>query len=136
MPNHFHFLLQILQPCELSTMMKNFLISYTKAINKRYGKVGHLFQGQFKSKEIESLDYLLTVSRYLHNNPKKAKLVNQNEEWEFSSYLEYLGLRYDELVKKELILQNYKAIVEYKEFVESMPELEFSELERSNFRSL
>lgn len=117
-------------------MMKNLIISYTKAINKKYGRVGHLFQGQFKSKYIDSEKYLLTLSRYIHNNPGHSTLVKKNEEWEFSSYLDYLGLRKEGLVIKDFILKNYRNVEDYKEYVESMPDVDFFDIQRSNFRNL
>lgn len=136
MPNHFHLLIEIIQSCDFSLMMKNFIISYTKAINKKYGRVGHLFQGQFKSKHIDSEKYLITLSRYIHNNPGHSTLAKKNEEWEFSSYLDYLGMRKEELVVKDFILKNYRSVEDYKEYVESMPDLEFIDIQQSNFRNL
>jgi putative transposase len=80
MPNHYHFLIELVIECDLSAMMKNFIISYTKAFNLRYKTVGHLFQGRFKCKPVETEDYLLTVARYIHNNPVKSHLVRFQAE--------------------------------------------------------
>jgi putative transposase len=93
MPNHYHFL-AYLQDDNLSAAMHRLSVSYTKAINKRFDRCGVLFQGRFQSIHVNDTDYLIHLSRYIHLNPVKAGFVDRAEEWEFSSYLEYAGLRY------------------------------------------
>ncbi|WP_287706938.1 MULTISPECIES: transposase [unclassified Microcystis] len=90
MPNHYHLLIQ-LKKAELSAAMQAFSLSYTKAINRRYGRVGSLFQGRFQAILVNDTEYLLNLSRYIHCNPVKAGLVSQPQEWEFSSFREYVG---------------------------------------------
>ncbi|MDF5715221.1 MAG: transposase [Rhizonema sp. NSF051] len=102
MPNHYHFLVY-LRDETISDAMKSLSLSYTKAINKRFNRSGVLFQGRFQSIYISQTDYLVNLSRYIHLNPVKAGLVQQPEEWEFSSYLEYAGLRQGTLPKTEYI---------------------------------
>jgi hypothetical protein len=92
MPNHYHFILRVVTP-HLSHAMQRFGFSYTKSINKRKNRTGNLFQGAFQAKRIDSEEYLLHLSRYVHLNPVRAKLVHSAEAWEFSSYREYVGLR-------------------------------------------
>jgi putative transposase len=93
MPNHYHFLV-CLKDETLSDAMKLLSLAYTKAINKRFNRSGVLFQGRFQSIHVTETDYLIHLSRYIHLNPVTAKLVQQPEEWEFSSYSEYAGLRF------------------------------------------
>jgi putative transposase len=102
MPNHYHFLVY-LRDETLSDAMKSLSLSYTKAINKRFNRSGVLFQGRFQSVRVQETDYLLTLVRYIHLNPVKAGLVQQPEEWEFSSYLEYADLRPGTLPKTEYV---------------------------------
>jgi putative transposase len=92
MPNHFHLLLQPLTD-GVSAAMQRFSISYTKAINKRHGRVGTLFQGAFRAKPVDEEIYLVHLSRYLHLNPIRARIETHPRDWEFSSYREYCGLR-------------------------------------------
>ena len=92
MPNHFHFLVRFLEETDISVRMKYFGISYAKAINNRYKRTGHLFEGRFKIKHVDSDEYLLHLSRYIHLNPFFAKLVYKAEDWEFSSYRKYLSV--------------------------------------------
>lgn len=108
MPNHFHLMLQP-QDDDLSHHMQLFGISYTKAINKRYDRVGALFQGQFRAKRIDRNEYLLHLSRYIHLNPVQAGLVKRPEDWAFSSYREYLGLRQGKLPKPDIVLAQFAA---------------------------
>ena len=68
MPNHYHFILRVVTQ-HLSQAMQRFGISYTKSINKRMNRTGNLFQGAFQAKLIDSVEYLLHLSRYVHLNP-------------------------------------------------------------------
>ena len=72
-PNHYHFLVRLLQDTDISTRMKYFGISYAKAINNRYERTGHLFGGRFKIKHVNANEYLLHLSRYIHLIPLFAK---------------------------------------------------------------
>lgn len=134
MPNHFHLLLELLSECSFSNLCKNLFISYTKAINKRFGRTGHIFEGEFKSKILGSTEYLLTLSRYIHANPSAARLVQKPELWEFSSYLDYLGRRRGTLPYTKFILSHYKSADEYREFVERFQEREFQEMREEMFK--
>ncbi|MEA5601846.1 REP-associated tyrosine transposase [Nostoc sp. UHCC 0252] len=116
MPNHYHFLVY-LRDETLSDAMKSLSLSYTKAINKRFNRSGVLFQGRFQSIHILQTDYLLNLSRYIHLNPVKAELVQQPEEWEFSSYLEYAGLRGGTLAKTEYIKIQIESELAYQQFL-------------------
>ena len=118
MPNHFHLLLKPLND-EFSRKMQNFTISYVKSINKRYNRVGHLFQANFKAKLIEDNNVLLHLSRYIHLNPVFGKLVSTPENWEFSSYREYIKQRNGTFPQSEFVLSQFRDHLDYKEFVES-----------------
>jgi putative transposase len=103
MPNHYHLLVR-LKKAELSEAMQAFSLSYTKAMNRRYGRVGSLFQGRFQAILVGDTEYLLNLSRYIHWNPVKARLVSQPQEWEFSSFQEYVGWRGGTLPNLESIV--------------------------------
>lgn len=116
MPNHYHFLVE-LRSQELSKQMHAFSLSYTKAINCRYGRSGSLFQDRFRAIHVDSDRYLLHLSRYIHLNPVEAGLVQHPEEWEFSSYLEYADLRRGTLPKLEKIREEVGSAKDYQAFV-------------------
>jgi len=116
MPNHYHFLVYLTDET-LSDAMKSLSLSYTKAMNQRFNRVGVLFQGRFHCIHVDQSDYLVNLSRYIHLNPVKAGLVQQAEEWEFSSYLEYAGLRRGTLPKTELIGGLIEGKLAYQQFL-------------------
>jgi putative transposase len=98
MPNHYH-LLVYLKTEHFSKLMQAFTLSYAKAINKRYKRAGSLFQGRFQAIHVDREEYLLNLTRYIHLNPVEANLVERAEDWEFSSYQEYVDLRRGSLPK-------------------------------------
>ena len=119
MPNHYH-LLVYLKADELSEkMMQPFGVSYTKAINQQQKRVGPLFQGPFKAKQVDRESYLLHLSRYIHLNPVEANLVKSPAEWSFSSYRDYIGLRNGTLPKPQIVLAQFASPADYRSFVES-----------------
>jgi REP element-mobilizing transposase RayT len=101
----------------VSLAMQKFGISYTKAINKRFERVGALFQGQFQGKPIQHYNHLLNLCVYIHANPVKDGLVALPEDWEFSNYLEWMNLREGTLVNQEFIEDNFGSPEEYKRLV-------------------
>lgn len=91
MNNHVHFAIQVSHTC-LSVIMQNVAFRYTQYINKKYNRVGHLFQGRFKSILIDSGKYLKELVRYIHLNPVRASLVDKPEKHPWSSHNTYLGI--------------------------------------------
>ncbi len=125
MPNHYHLIL-LLKESNISHQMQLFSISYTKAFNKRYSRTGSLFEGAFKSKHIDKDSYLLHLSRYIHLNPVRAGLVRKPEDWEYSSYQDYIGIRNGTLPSRKTVMSLMKTSevsetseVLYRKFVES-----------------
>jgi putative transposase len=90
MGNHVHLLIKEGNE-DISITMKRIGISYAKYYNWRYITTGHLFQDRFKSENVETTDYLLTVVRYIHQNPVKAGIVSHAVEWKWSSCRGYYG---------------------------------------------
>jgi putative transposase len=88
MPNHIHLVGEPIIPEKLSKLMQCLQRSYTAYYNKKYDKVGHLWQGRFKSKLIVKDRYLIDCIAYVEQNPVRASLVRNLKEYEFSSYLE------------------------------------------------
>ena len=121
MPTHYHLVVQIktTKTSDVSRAMMRFSVSYTKAINKRHDRVGSVFQGAFQAKRVDSDAYLTHLSRYIHLNPMLAGHGAAPEEWEFSSYPEYVGLREGTLPKVETVLSHFQSREAYRQFVES-----------------
>ena len=91
MPNHYHLTLQPLQP-NLSEAIRRLNSVYALWWNRRHQRVGHVFQGRFKSQIVDREEYLLTLSRYVVTNPVRAGLVQRPEDWTWSSYRATAGL--------------------------------------------
>jgi len=86
MPNHFHFLIRPNREDGISLFISELSNSYTRYFNLKNERIGHLFQGTFKSKEIRSEESLLQVSRYIHLNPYNSSKTNPKGELNFGEY--------------------------------------------------
>lgn len=92
MPNHVHLLLSE-KHWHVGDVMKAIASSYVFYYNKKYGRIGHLFQDRFKSEPCNTPEYFFTLFRYIHQNPIKAGLVKLAKEYVYSSWPnDYLGL--------------------------------------------
>lgn len=90
MSNHIHLLIkEITEP--LSLAIKRISSSYVYWYNWKHERCGHLFQERFKSEPINDNQYFLTVLRYIHQNPTKAGLSKNIDEYKWSSCHEYIG---------------------------------------------
>jgi REP element-mobilizing transposase RayT len=89
MTNHVHLLIHESDK-DVSVFMKRLGISYAYWYNWKYERTGHVFQDRFKSEEIENDAYLLTVIRYIHQNPVKTAIAQNPEEYQWSSCAVYL----------------------------------------------
>jgi len=119
MPNHFHFLVKQIKENGVSTFAANFTNSYTKYFNTKHERVGPLFQGLFKAVRVESDEQLIHVSRYIHLNPVSSFLIrpDQLENYQWSSYPEYLDLSSERIADKEIVLELFPSKEKYKQFV-------------------
>lgn len=86
MANHFHLLLET-PKANLSEFMRKFNITYTGYYNRRHKRVGHLYQGRYKSVLVDKSEYLSVLSRYIHLNPIKIKTMKKLSEPEKIKYL-------------------------------------------------
>ncbi len=101
MGNHYHLLVETLEPT-LSRGMREINGIYTQAFNRRHSRVGHVFQGRYKSLLIEKDAYLLELSRYIVLNPVKAKICRGAADYRWSSYRHTIG----ELAAPEWLVVN------------------------------
>jgi len=125
MGNHVHLLIEEGDE-ELAITMKRIGVSYVRYFNLKYGITGHLFQDRYRSENVDSNEYLLTVIRYIHQNPVKAGIVKKCMEWKWSSCAGYYGKSYypEGLLVSELILGMFnsskiEAFELFKEYNES-----------------
>lgn len=90
MDNHVHILIKEIKD-SISTAIKRISSSYVHWYNSKYDRYGHLFQERFKSEAIKNDSHLLTVLRYIHQNPIKAGITHNIVEYEWTSYNEYIN---------------------------------------------
>lgn len=106
MPNHFHFLVQTKENYQIEEATNSFRIllsSYTRAINKQEERTGSLFQQNAKAKSLEeNPDYPFICFHYIHQNPMSAGLVDKMEDWHYSSFRDFIGLRQGTLCNQNL----------------------------------
>ena len=121
MPNHFHLLLRQDGDIPIYKFMHALHTSYSIYFNQTHNKVGRMFQGRFKQKEIDKDEYLSLVTSYIHFNPVKDGLIEELDNYQWSSYLDYIGLRDGTLCDKDLILSN-NTPEEYKKSTEEIKE--------------
>ena len=87
MPNHIHLEIKDKNQ-KLSPIIHSMATSYANYFNKKYKRVGHVFENRFQSKNVEDHHYMLDLIRYIHQNPVKAG-ISQMNRYKWSSYLEY-----------------------------------------------
>jgi REP element-mobilizing transposase RayT len=88
MSNHLHVVLKTPEP-NLARGMQVVLSSYANAWARRHRFAGHVFQGRYRTEMVEDETYLWTVTRYVHLNPVRARLVEHPAAWPWSSYPGY-----------------------------------------------
>ena len=123
MPNHFHLLIKQTNSGSMQSFMSSICTRYSMYFNKKYSRIGRLFQGPYKAVLVTEEPYLLHLSRYIHLNPSEYK---DNLTLAYSSYADYLGKRNTVWVKPDMVLSffNQTTIPElekfnsYKDFVE------------------
>lgn len=129
MPNHFHFLLKQDTEVPITAFMLRLGTSYAKYFNIKYGEVGSLFQDRFRAKLIETDEYLLQLSRYIHRNPKEILRLTPGvklKDYLWSSYPTYCRGIKNDLVDPNFIL-NYFAKSNASKDYESFTEYDFEE---------
>lgn len=86
MDNHYHLSVET-PDANLSLGMRQLNGVYTQYTNRRHGKVGHVFQGRFKSIIVEKEAHLLELCRYVVLNPVRANVCTHPGDWLWSSYI-------------------------------------------------
>jgi putative transposase len=104
MSNHLHVVLKTPQP-NLSRGMQVFLSGYANGWSRRHRFSGHVFQGRYRTELVEDETYLWTVTRYVHLNPVRGRLVEHPTAWAWSSYPGYAhrGRRLEWVAYDELL---------------------------------
>jgi len=123
MDNHYHLILETPKG-NLLKIMHGVNGGYTNYFNRKYKRVGHLFQGRYRAILVEKDRYLFPLSRYVHLNPVRAGLVKKPEGYPWSSYKGYVGKEKEEdwmeygWVLSQFAEQRKRAEWKYKTYVE------------------
>ena len=125
MPNHFHFMVYSDERCipimkqggilidPITNGVRKLLSGYARIFNSRTGRSGSVFRQKTKSKCLSDIkitpnstfrqqDYCVNCFHYIHQNPFVARLVLRLEDWDYSSFRDYAGLRDGHLCNKDL----------------------------------
>ena len=116
MPNHVHILLK--EGTEkIGDAIRRIAVGYAQYFNIKYGRNGHLFQNRFRSEPVNDDVYFLIVLRYIHQNPIKANMVINMEEYEWSSYNEYIMKSKREITNIKFAMELFSNIKNFKKFM-------------------
>ncbi|MBN1902841.1 transposase [Candidatus Sumerlaeota bacterium] len=118
METHLHLLLESSEQ-NLPDLMHRLLTAYTVWFNRRHETWGHLFSGRYKSLVVDKGSYLVAVSRYIHLNPVEAGLVEQAQDYTWSSMKYYLHPESAPpyLYTKEILSWFHDNVAEHEKFV-------------------
>ncbi len=117
MPNHYHFLIRQDSVVLVSELPKRVFGGYSRAVRQRYDWTGTLFEGRFQAKHVNTDTYLLHLCRYIHANPVKDGLVHVPEDWPYSNYQEWIGLRDGTLIDRPFVAEHFPSSADYIAFV-------------------
>jgi len=106
MTNHVHLVVQVAD-IPLSKIMQNLAFRYTRWVNWRQNRSGHMFQGRYKSVVVDGDEYLLELVRYTHLNPVRAGIANTPSAYRWSSHAAYCGTELIPWLTTESVLAEF-----------------------------
>jgi len=118
MPNHYHLLIRQLTSAQVTQPLFQIWQRYSRYYNKKYDQFGSIFCEKLQHVWINSENYLLTLCAYIHLNPVKAKLIVSPELWQYSDYLDWMGLRTSGLFNPALRNTYYHNNTDYQELIQ------------------
>ncbi len=136
MDNHIHMLLK--EDEGIGTSIKRITVGYVGWHNKKYDRTGHLFQNRYLSEPVNNEEYLLTVLRYIHQNPVKARIVSDVRDYSWISfgdyYLTYNGQK--TIINGTLMVENYfKTFEEFSRYMNTISDDECLETKTLKYNS-
>lgn len=135
MPNHFHLVIRQKNKGDMEDFMRSFITKYSKYFNKKYDRVGPLFQGRYNAVLITNERYLMHLGRYIHLNPQEIVSINKKNllSYTWSSYSSYVNNTYVSWLNKNYFLSDFDknkgfSFNSYQGFVEGYREETFEEI--------
>lgn len=135
MDKHIHMLLK--EDEDIGTSIKRITVGYAGWHNKKYDRTGHLFQNRYLSEPVSNEEYLLTVLRYIHQNPVKARIATDVEDYRWSSFKDYY-LIYNEqkTITDGTLMKNYfKTFEEFSRYMNTVSDDECLEIKALKYNS-
>lgn len=105
MPNHLHLLIEQIEDESISKLMLQVFTSFSKYINAKYQRIGHVFQDTFKAVRIEDNPQLMLISSYIHMNPVKDGLVDKPNKYKWSSYNDFIEDRNNNILDTNFMIE-------------------------------
>ncbi len=105
MSNHVHLFIEENQTGDISYIMHRILTKYASWYNKKYMRSGSLFGNRYKSQPVENDGYLLSLLRYIHQNPLQAGIVKEIIQYKWSSYPDYIRRSKNGITDTEFIIE-------------------------------
>lgn len=118
MDNHSHVITYSENIKDISLFMKEVNAEYAIYYNKTNNRIGYVFRNRFNSKPIYDKEYLLRCIKYIHMNPVKAGISNREDEYEFSSYKDYLN--HNGIINSKLLKIVFNQEEEYMKIMDSI----------------
>lgn len=103
MPNHTHMLVKTRKESDFSSFMKKINLIYFYYFKKKYGWVGHFWQGRFKSQAVGKDAYFIQCGKYIELNPVRANIVSDPKDYPYSSYMYYADGSGNPLITEDMI---------------------------------
>lgn len=126
MPNHFHLFVFQKETNTMPSFLQSIITKYSMYFNKKYKRVGPVFQGRYKAVMVKDENQFIYLSKYIHRNPLDIITSRPNlDAYRYSSYLNYLGLINQLWVDTTDILSYFSKLnpgAAYKNFVEETDE--------------
>lgn len=116
MHNHFHLLVFQVSEKGMSRLMRGVMTAYGQYFNRKYHRVGHVFESSYRASRITNDTYLLHISRYIHLNPRDWR------HYPYSSLSSYIGNVKRDWLSVNRILDLYSSKDEYQEFLRDYEE--------------
>ena len=121
MPNHFHLLLREVQEGGIPQYMHKILTAYSKYLNTKHEKDGHVLQGPYRIVHVDHNEQLTYLSAYIHRNPRDLHDWKGKEYlYPWSSYQDFTGTnRWGGLLSMDSVRDQFENATEYQQFVET-----------------
>jgi putative transposase len=118
-PNHYHLLVRQNVDKGIEQFMHRQGTGYTKYFNHKYKRKGSLFEGTFKASHVDTNEYLLHVSAYINLNDRCHQLGSSSSKLVRSSWKEFQETSGESYCKKDIILEQFSSLDDYRDFAES-----------------